>query len=425
MRSKPIWPPPEPAAMAMPRRKNFDVVIAGGGMVGASLAVALAPTDLEIAVVEAFPPGKAGQPSYDDRSTALSEGSRRILMGMGVWDGVEPHAAPIREIHVSHRGRFGSVRMRASEYGVPALGYVVCNRDIGTALSVALAAHKNVSYISPAKAAGLTLGDERNELALECAGKTIDVRGRLLVAADGARSWLRERLGVDARVWNYGQTAVIANVSVDRAHGGIAYERFTDTGPLALLPLDAERMALVWTVRDGESDALLSLDDETFLARLQDRFGHRAGRFLRVGKRAAYPLRLVRAAEQTAERTVIIGNAAHSLHPVAGQGFNLSLRDVAVLADVLADAIADGGDPGAPATLERYVEWRSGDQRGTIAFTDLLNRIFANPLAPVAAVRGLGLLATGLLPPLKDMLARHTMGIAGRLPRLAQERTLR
>ncbi len=411
--------------MALPRRKNFDVLIAGGGMVGASLAVALAPTGLEIAVIEAFPPGAASQPSYDDRSTALAQGSRRILAGMGVWEAIAPHAAPIREIHVSHRGRFGSVRMRAPEYGVSALGYVVCNRDIGAALAGALAACSNVSCISPAQVVGLALGEERNELALECEGKATRVRGRLLVAADGARSWLRERLGVDARVWDYGQTAVIANVSLDRAHGGVAYERFTDTGPLALLPLDADRMALVWTVRSEERAALMALDDARFLARLQQRFGYRAGRFLRVGQRAAYPLSLVRAVEQTAERTVIIGNAAHSLHPIAGQGFNLSLRDVAVLADVLADTAAAGNDPGSSATLARYLEWRSKDQLGTIAFTDVLNRIFANPLAPVAAVRGLGLLATGLLPPLKDLLARHTMGIAGRLPRLARERELR
>jgi 2-octaprenyl-6-methoxyphenol hydroxylase len=355
----------------------------------------------------------------------LAEGSRRILDAIGAWDDIKPHATPIREIHVSQRGRFGTVRLHASDYGVPALGYVACNRDIGAALSARLAKCANVSYISPARAVGLTLGADSNALELDCDGKPATVRGRLLIAADGARSWLRGRLGIDARVWDYGQTAVIANVSVQNAHRGRAFERFTDTGPLALLPLDDDRMALVWTVRSDEVDTLLALDDECFLAGLQERFGHRLGRFLRVGKRAAYPLSLVRAAEQAAERTVVIGNAAHSLHPIAGQGFNLSLRDVAVLADVLADALAAGEDPGSEATLARYVEWRSGDQRGTIAFTDVLNRVFANPLAPVAAVREAGLLVTGLLPPLRDTLAMHTMGLAGRLPRLAQGRGLR
>jgi 2-octaprenyl-6-methoxyphenol hydroxylase len=231
---------------------------------------------------------------------------------------------------------------------------------------------------------------------------------------------VREQLGIETAQWQYDQTAVIANITPERPHANTAYERFTDTGPLALLPLHDDRCALVWTVRTSQVDALMQLDDAAFLAALQERFGQRLGRLLKVGSRQAYPLNLMRARESVRARLALIGNAAHSLHPVAGQGFNLGLRDVAALADVTVEALRDGVDIGNAAVLQRYADARRRDQRGVIAFTDGLARIFANPLASVALARNLGLIAVDLLPPCKHFLSQRTMGLAGRLPRLAR-----
>jgi 2-octaprenyl-6-methoxyphenol hydroxylase len=234
---------------------------------------------------------------------------------------------------------------------------------------------------------------------------------------------VRSAFGIEATVWDYDQQAVIANVEGDRFHGHVAYERFTPDGPIAVLPLADGRCTVVWTVAADAAPAVLALDDTEFLARLQDAFGWRLGRLRRVGERHAYPLSLTRSGRQVARRAVIIGNAAQGLHPIAGQGFNLGLRDVATLAEVIADELREAGaeaDPGATRVLDRYAEWRRGDRQSVIAFTDGLVRLFGNPLLAARAARGAGLLLFDLLQPAKDGFARVTMGIAGRLPRLAR-----
>ena len=400
---------------------EHEVLIAGGGLVGASLARALGSVGARVALVESWRYGADDQPSYDDRAIALAQGSRLILEAMGLWQAIAAEAAPIERIHVSDRGRFGFARLDRRDEGVPALGYVVPARTLGQALAAALRDTPTVEIVSPAEVRDF--GFEERTAWLEVTGEGVRARrleGRLLVAADGARSLIRERLGIPTRMHDYGQTAVIANVTPGLEHRNVAYERFTETGPMAMLPMTGRRCALVWTCAADAADELLALPDEAFLERLQARFGWRLGRFERAGRRSAYPLSLVWARESVRPRLALIGNAAHSLHPIAGQGFNLGLRDVAALAEVLAGARREGRDFGDPRVLQAYADWRAGDQRRVVAFTDGLIRLFGPSRGPAACARDLGLLAFDLTPPAKRLFGRLAMGRAGRLPRLAR-----
>lgn len=397
--------------------RQYDILIAGGGLVGAALAVALRDTGLKILVAEAVPFRAPGQPSYDDRSTALAYGSRRILEAMDVWPDLEADVCAIRKVHVSQQKRLGVTRLSADEENLPALGYVAPNRALGRALMGALEAAGNVELKAPAEVVAIRNGDGFAELDIREGEGVATYRARLVVAADGANSPLRDMLGVSARRWDYGQSAIICNITPELPHANVAFERFTPEGPLALLPLDTERMALVLVENSDRVDEVLAMDDDAFLVRVAQRFGRRLGKLVKAGKRAAYPLSLVTAEKQSAGRCVILGNAAHSLHPIAGQGFNLSLRDVATLADVIVD---HRDDPGASAALDAYVEWRKQDQRRVVAFTDLLNRLFNIPFGIAAHARGLGLLGLDLLPGARTAFTQHAMGRAGRLPRLAR-----
>lgn len=422
--SAPTKHPPRSGKQQAERDNNHsasdvDVLIAGGGMVGASLAAALAPLALKIAVVEAVRFGSRGQPSYDDRITAVSWGSRRIFEGIGLWPQIAPEATAIRHIHVSDRGHAGMTRLHAAEMGVEALGYVVPNRVIGVALSEFLLRQKNITLLAPAKLESVQIQAESVSTTLECGGMS-SIKTRLLVAADGANSKIREQLGIDAHVWDYGQSAVICNVSVERPQVHTAFERFTGNGPLALLPMGEDRYALIWTVVNARVAEVLAMADTEFLDAAAVGFNGRLGRFIKAGKRTAYPLSLVHAHTQWCGRAVLVGNAAHSLHPIAGQGFNLSLRDIAALADVLADITAVGGDLGDERQLAAYVRTRRRDQMSTTLFTDMLTRVFTNPLASIGWARNLGLLGLDFFPVVRHRLARRNMGIAGRLPRLAR-----
>ncbi len=399
---------------------DYDVLIIGGGMVGASLARALAGANLSVAVVEPVAAQAACQPSYDDRVIALAYGSRVILAAMGCWEAMAAQAQPIERIHVSERGQFGIARLDRRAAGVPALGYVASARAIGASLLAGIDRQAGLDWLSPANLTGFHSEPEQVLAQIESAGQVRQVSARLLVGADGGDSLVRRQLNIAARQWAYGQTAVIANVLPDLAHQNVAYERFTDSGPLALLPLVENRCSLVWTQRDAAVEELMALSDELFLQRLQQRFGFRLGRFSRPGRRGAYPLRFMQVKQMLGPRAVLIGNAAHALHPIAGQGFNLGLRDVAELADVLAQAAAHGQDPGAPAVLQRYAAARRQDQQRVGLITDALARLFVQPLAPVRWARNAGLLALDLMPPLKNSVARQFMGVRGRLPRLSR-----
>jgi 2-octaprenyl-6-methoxyphenol hydroxylase len=403
---------------------TYDIAIVGGGMVGATLAVALAPLNLRVAVIEAVPQSSAAQPSFDERTTALSNGSRKILETLGVWGALSAPPTPIRKIHVSDQGRFGFARIDAAEQGLAAMGYVVPNRDLGQALWSRLQspgpAGSGLSVYCPAEVARVITNDQSITLEMADGIKTA-IDAKLVVAADGAQSAVRGAFGVDAEVRDYEQTAVITTVLPQRFHDYVAYERFTASGPLALLPLDGGRCTLVLTLSKDAAQAAMSWSDQEFLAEVQRRFGFRLGRFLKVGRRVPYPLALTRAERTSSGRCVIIGNAAQGLHPVAGMGFNLGLRDAASLAELIAERAGQaGGDPGDPALLAQYDAWRAADRGGVIAFTDGLVRMFANPLSTVRRLRNLGLLAFDLLPPAKAALSRLSTGGGGRVPKLAR-----
>jgi len=402
--------------MSVERAAPFDIAIAGGGMVGASLAVALAGLKVRTALIEAVPYGAAGQPSFDERTTALSNGSRRILETLGLWPDIARAATPIARIHVSDRGHFGFARIDAREQGLAALGYVVPNRALGAALWARLGGREDLTVLSPAQVAAIAPDEHGVDLeVLPQQGARVCLRARLVVAADGAASTVRSAFGVAAEVRDYGQTALITTVLPRKFHDHVAYERFTSEGPLALLPLADGRMTLVLTLSHARAEAAMGWTDEEFLEELQRRFGFRLGRFLKVGRRVAYPLSLTRAQRTSAGRCIIVGNAAQGLHPIAGMGFNLGLRDVASLAELVALNRADLEQLSAA-----YDVWRAGDRREIIHFTDLLVRLFANPLLPVRAARDLGLLLFDLLPQAKAALSSLSVGAAGRIPRLAR-----
>ena len=402
------------------RVTDYDLIIVGGGMVGSSLAIALAGRGLRMALVEAHPPGADTQPSYDDRGIALAYGTQRIFEALGIWPQVATFAEPIAEIHVSDRGHFGATRLRARDEGVPALGQVVTARELGRVLVERVTRDDSIEVIAPARVASFADDGQQVVIEVERNGVVDRLRCGLLVAADGGNSAIREQLGVPVVRWEYGQCAVTTNVTPSRPHNNVAYERFTDSGPVALLPMSEQRCAVVWTVRDDQLDAVLALDDAAFLQAFQQRFGYRLGRFQRVGRRVAYPLSLLRARQSVHGRIAIIGNAAHTLHPIAGQGFNLGIRDVAALSEVLSDAFIAGDDIGAPAVLERYARWRTAEQRNVAIATDGLARLFSNPLMPIRLARNLGLLAMELMPAAKHPLARGAMGMLGRQPKLAR-----
>jgi len=398
--------------------QSFDVIISGGGMVGACLACALSGKGLRIAIVESVAAETRVEPGYDDRAIALAYGTRRILEGLGLWSQLAGDATPIHQIHVSDRGHFGMAHMDRADEGLPAIGYVVPARVIGRVLEATLNDVDDVEHFCPAEVDAVERSATDILVHLLQDKSHYTLHGRLLVAADGADSFLRGHFGITSLVRDYGQTAIITNITPQLPHNNIAYERFTDSGPLALLPMTERRCAVVWTVDSKQTDAVMQLPDADFLAQLQERFGQRLGRLQRVGRRQSWPLRLLHANETMRERLALVGNAVHTLHPIAGQGFNLGARDVAVLAEVIVDAVRDGEDPGALAVLERYAQWRRRDHHNVTIFTDGLARLFSLPR--FGALRGAGLLAFDLLPPAKRQLTRLTMGRANRLPRLAR-----
>jgi 2-octaprenyl-6-methoxyphenol hydroxylase len=398
---------------------EYDLVIVGGGLVGGSLACALAGGGLRIAVVEAVSPSAEVQPSYDERVIALSWGSRRILEAIGLWSNIAPEAEPIRQVHISERGHCALTRLDLDDVAVEALGYVVPARAMGVAIRSALACATGVDLLCPARLIGHQGDAEGVSVEVQQGETRIRLRTRLLVAADGGDSRVREGLALDVRSDRYEQDAVITTVTPDRPRTGVAYERFTDTGPLALLPMTGGRYSVVWTCRSEETAALMALSDEPFLDRLQTRFGYRLGRFTKVAPRRAYPLKLVLTRNPVQPRIVLIGNAAHTLHPVAGQGFNLGLRDVAALAEAITQGARAGADIGGPAVLADYRAWRGQDQAATARLTDLLARVFVNPWAPLRVARRVAILGLDFVPPARRVLARRFMGLSGRLPRLA------
>ena len=385
---------------------------------GSALACALAELPLDVVLVEVQQPQLLAQPSFDARVTALANGSQQILSGLGLWRDLAGYVEAIRTIHISERGRFGAARLKAPEENVPALGYTVENQTLGRVLWERLQRSQRLKVLAPAKVVALRCEEGLADVTVERDGATESVRAKLVVAADGARSAVRAALGVSTTEDDYGQRAVVFNCSTEARLDGRAFERFTESGPIALLPLTGGRGAVIWTLPEGDAQRIAALPVDAFRAELQAAFGQRLGRFTRIGERHLYPLARVASESIHGPRAVLIGDAALRLHPVAGQGFNLALRDIATLAEVIADATID--DVGAAELLERYASWRAADRQRVSSFTHGLIQLFGESAPGMGLGRGLGLMAFDLLPGAKALLARRTMGKAGRLPRLAR-----
>ena len=398
--------------------RTHDVVIVGGGLVGASLAIALDGLPLDVALVEATPPGDLPA-VFDQRNLSLAAASVNALQALGVMRELRAPTGLIRRIHVSRAGDFGSVRLEATDYGRSAFGQVVVARDFGEALEARLAQLPRLTRYRPARFVALDddgTGATRG-LRLSTADGELQVHARLLVAADGTASALRQALGIDVHRHDYGQTLFVARMRAERAPDGTAFERFTDSGPTALLPRGDRAFGVVHGVPSAQAAAVAALDEAGWLARIQQVFGWRAGRLLGAGDRSAYPIARVVAQALVAPRAVLLGNAAQTIHPVGAQGFNLGLRDALTLAEGLREA---GVDPGGQALLAHYAQRRQVDRQRTLEFSDGLARLTANPSPLLRPLRGLGLLAADRGGWLQAWLVGGAMGFRGDVPELCR-----
>lgn len=393
-----------------------DVVIIGGGLVGSSLAIALDGLGLKVALVESAAPRVDAQPSYDERNLVLARASLNALQALGVAEFYEGLTTPIQRVHISRRGDFGAVRIAADELDLPELGAVIPARELGNALLRRLDRCVDLHRHAPADLVAIESADDHVRVRLRTADGEVDLQTRLLVGADGTRSMVRAHFGIATSDTDYGQSAIVTTLTPSRALDGTAYERFTDSGPVALLPLTAGRAGLVLTVPGDAAERIAALDDDAFIAFVHERFGYRAGRLTRPGKRKPYPLTRSLADTLTASRMVLVGNAAQTVHPLGAQGFNLGLRDALTLAERLAAVAAQNGDAGASDVLADYVEARSDDRAATTSFSDDLVHLMASDALPLRGLRSLGFLALDRIPALKRRVALRGMGFRGRTP---------
>lgn len=395
---------------------DYDILIAGGGLAGNCLALALKDSCLKTAIIEAQTAEQLKNSPAGDRALALAAGTVNMLETLGIWQGIQT-ATPIKQIHISDRGHFGKTRLSAKQQKVKALGYVICARDIETHVAE-LVEQAEIPRFCPARLVGLMAGDNAIHISLKQQDRPVALSARLLVGADGGNSSVRKLLEIPQHITHYGQTALVTTVKADKPHHNTAYERFTESGPLALLPLSNNQLSVVWTRRHEEAEALINGAEDEFLTQLQDCFGYKLGQLHLTAPRRAFPLTLIRAENMTAKRVILLGNAVHQLHPVAGQGFNLGLRDVVQLAELL----QQHSDPGSNEVLQEYAQNRQPDHDKTIAFTDNTVKIFSNSWLALAAMRNAGLTLLDHLPFAKNLLAQHAMGMAGRLPRVGSKR---
>ncbi|OPX54334.1 2-octaprenyl-6-methoxyphenol hydroxylase [Oceanospirillum multiglobuliferum] len=412
--------------------EQFDIAIIGGGLVGASLACALEgfarQHQWSIAVIEAVPmpeitegeTPESFQPSYDARSTALSWGTKQIYDQLGLWSQLAPHAAPIKKIHVSDQGHLGATRLNAQDHHVDALGYVAPNQWLGRVLLQAVQQAQHLFWFCPFTVERMDVGAGEHLLHLnDSQGLSRQIAAKLVVLADGGQSNLKQQLQIVDRQQPYEQNALVCNLTLSQPHQNEAFERFTPSGPMAWLPLTAPKdIALVWTVPTDEIETVMALTDAEFAQRLHKLFGYRLGAVEKVGQRYQYPLTLVRATEQIRPGLVVLGNAAHYMHPVAGQGYNLALRGVADLADTLNKAALAHQPLGDLAVLQGYLAGRQADQDSVIGFSDGLIRLFANHNPVLGHLRAGGLMLLDRLTPAKRWFARQAMGIGGQAVRL-------
>ena len=409
--------------MKISKPDNFyDLVVVGGGMVGASfccaLEQALGETPLSILVIEAISPNanSAKQSSFDARSTALSFGSRKFLEGIGLWQALDDAVSAIHEIQVSDRGRLGCVEINRDEQGVEALGYVVENKRLGQVLNARLNESGKINLLCPALVSSVKATEKGMLLGLNHGDTETSVDASLVVLADGGKSPVCEQLGIEQSIERYDQHALIANIVLEKPHQHVAFERFTDTGPLAVLPLQLidgkNRGSLVWTLSVEQAAQYREMNEEKLLPLLQERFGYKLGKILEIGQTFVYPLSLSIAKEQVRPGLALLGNVAHSLHPVAGQGLNLALRDTRALVDVLINAKQRDLGLGEMNVLLEYVARQQADQATTTQFTHNITKLFSSNNEAKVWLRKFGLVALELLPTLRRSLAERAMGLS-------------
>lgn len=394
-----------------------DVVIGGGGLVGCSLGLVLAKAGLEVVVVDSQDPARMREAKFDGRVCSISYGSMRVLEGIGLWDSLRSDAEPILDIRVSDQNSSLFLHFDHRELGDDPLGWIVENRNTRKALFEAASLCSNLHYLAPVSVRSCEPCSWFTEVHLTD-GRI--VKTPLAIAADGRNSILRQMAGISITGWQYAQTGIVCTIEHEKPHLGIAHERFLPAGPFAVLPINGNQSSIVWTEKTNLVKELLTLDSDEFLAELNQRLGNFLGNVNIIGPLWTYPIALSHAQRYVSKRLALVGDAAHAIHPLAGQGFNLGIRDIAILAELIVDRYRLGMDIGAMDLLSRYERWRRFDAVSLIAVTDSLNRLFSNNFEPVRLIRDVGLAAVNHTPPLKQLFMRHAMGLVGELPRLAR-----
>lgn len=398
-----------------------DVIIVGGGMVGLSLALMLAKSNIAVKLLEAvkYPNYEDGSiapyhSSFDARNTALSRRTVQIYQKLGLWDALQEHATPILEVHITEQGSFGKARLKADQENVESFGQVIENAWLGRVLLSQVRQQPLIELIDGVQVTSLTQDQEEVQIEATRGGEYIhSLKAKLVIAADGRDSFCRQALGVGVDVHDYEQVAIVTAVQTSKPHNHVGFERFSHLGPLALLPLPGEcRRSVVWPVTKGtEHEWLGEENDQHFLDALQKTYGDRAGKFIKTGKRFSFPLSQVLAHKQAVGRVILMGNAAHTIHPVAGQGFNLCMRDVDVLVRYLNQQITNGRDLGEPEMLKAYEQARLADQKRVIKFCDSVVRGFSNQNPVLKLLRNTGLVAFDVIPGVKPLVANYAMGL--------------
>ncbi len=413
--------------------KHYDVCIAGGGMVGMTLAIALAHEDLSVALVEKESLPSQLDPAFDGRVSAIALGSQRILENIGVWEAIAPHAEPILDIRVTDglpaRSRSGFASAEAGhtpvflhydhrEVGSEPFGTIAENRHIRHALQLAARQQKNITLIENTSLENFT-SDEK-QITVHLSGHS-PLTASLLIGAEGRQSKVRALAGIDVTTWSYGQTAIVCTIAHEKPHDGLAQERFLPAGPFAVLPMRGNHSSLVWVEPSDRVPLYLALSDDELAQEISERVGDYLGKITVAGKRFSYPLSLMHAKDYIAPRVALAGDAAHGMHPIAGQGVNIGFRDVAVLAELLGDAHRKGCDIASQDILEHYQRWRRFDNVAMLAATDGLNRLFSTNIIPIKLARDFGLWAVGKMPPVKRFFMKNAMGLTGDVPKLMKK----
>jgi 2-octaprenyl-6-methoxyphenol hydroxylase len=400
---------------------DTEILIIGGGLAGLPLAIALGGAGIPTVIIDREAPARMLAAPFDGRTTAVALGSRQVLNGLGLWPGIAADAEPILDIRVADQGSPLFLHYDHRDVGDQPFGFIVENRVLRRAMLERVADLPSLTHLAPAALRAVERTESGVEAVLEDGRR---IRARLCVAADGRDSAVRRTAGIGTVGWGYRQHAIACTVAHERAHHGVAVEHFLPGGPFAILPMSGNRSSIVWSESSALAPYFMALSPADFATEVARRFGPHLGATDIIGPRWSYPLQVMVARSMIGTRLALLGEAAHVIHPIAGQGLNLGIRDVAALAELLVDACRLGLDPGAPDLLARYQRWRRVDTVALAAVTDGLNRLFSNNIGPVKLARGLGLAVVNQAPPLKRLLMRHAMGVLGTLPRLVRGEAL-